>query len=64
MILEVDPETMQIHIQKYLVVHDCGKVINPLILDGQIHGGVAQGIGNAFYERLVYDESGQLLNCR
>lgn len=62
MIIEVDPETMQIHIQKYLVVHDCGKVINPLILDGQIHGGVAQGIGNAFYERLAYDENGQLLN--
>jgi carbon-monoxide dehydrogenase large subunit len=62
MIVEVDPETMQIHIQKYLVVHDCGQVINPLILDGQIHGGVAQGIGNAFYERLVYDENGQLLN--
>ena len=62
MIVEVDPETMQIHIQKYLVVHDCGKVINPLILDGQIQGGVAQGIGNAFYERLAYDENGQLLN--
>ena len=62
MIIEVDPETMQIDIQKYLVVHDCGKVINPLILDGQIHGGVAQGIGNAFYERLAYDENGQLLN--
>jgi carbon-monoxide dehydrogenase large subunit len=62
MILEVDPDTLQIHIQKYLVVHDCGRVINPLILDGQIHGGVAQGIGNAFYERLAYDESGQLLN--
>ena len=62
MILEVDPETLQIHIQKYLVVHDCGRVINPLILDGQIHGGVAQGIGNAFYERLAYDENGQLLN--
>jgi carbon-monoxide dehydrogenase large subunit len=62
MIVEVDPDTMQIKIQKYLVVHDCGKVINPLILDGQIHGGVAQGIGNAFYERLAYDENGQLLN--
>lgn len=61
MIVEVDPETLQIHIQKYLVIHDCGKVINPLILDGQIHGGEAQGIGNAFYERLVYDENGQLL---
>jgi carbon-monoxide dehydrogenase large subunit len=62
MIVEVNPETLQIHIQKYLVVHDCGKIINPLILDGQIHGGVAQGIGNAFYERLAYDENGQLLN--
>jgi carbon-monoxide dehydrogenase large subunit len=62
MIVEVNPETMQIQIQKYLVVHDCGRVINPLILDGQIHGGVAQGIGNAFYERLAYDENGQLLN--
>jgi len=62
MIVEVDPETMQIKIQKYLVAHDCGRVINPLLLDGQIHGGVAQGIGNAFYERLAYDENGQLLN--
>jgi CO/xanthine dehydrogenase Mo-binding subunit len=62
MIVEVDPETMQIDIQRYLVVHDCGRVINPLILDGQVHGGVAQGIGNAFYEKLVYDENGQLLN--
>ena len=63
MIVEVDPETMQIDIQKYVVVHDCGRVINPLILDGQIHGGVAQGIGNAFFERLVYDDNGQLLNA-
>jgi len=45
------------------VVHDCGTVINPLILAGQIHGGVAQGIGNAFYERLVLDDKGQLLNA-
>ncbi len=63
MILEVDPETMQVEIEKYVVVHDCGRVINPLILDGQIHGGVAQGLGNAFYEQLVYDETGQLLNA-
>lgn len=62
MIVEVDPETMLVEIQKYVVVHDCGNVINPLILDGQIHGGVAQGIGNAFYEQLVYDEEGQLLS--
>ena len=62
MIVEVHPETMQIDIHKYVVVHDCGRVLNPLILDGQIHGGVAQGIGNAYYEQLVYDENGQLLN--
>jgi carbon-monoxide dehydrogenase large subunit len=61
-ILEVDPETMAVDIQKYVVVHDAGRVINPLIVDGQIHGGVAQGIGNAFYERVVYDENGQLLS--
>jgi len=60
-ILEVDPETGMIKILKYIVVHDCGKVINPLILEGQVRGGVAQGIGGAFYEKLVYDESGQLL---
>ncbi len=63
MIVEVDPETMMIDIKKYVVVHDCGEVINPLILDGQIHGGVAQGIGNAFYEQLIFDEMGQIVNA-
>ncbi|MBE2238080.1 MAG: xanthine dehydrogenase family protein molybdopterin-binding subunit [Caldilineaceae bacterium] len=63
MIVEVDPETMMIEILRYVVVHDCGAVINPMILEGQIHGGVAQGIGNAFYEQLVFDEHGQLLNA-
>ncbi len=63
MIVEVDPLTLMVEIKKYIVVHDCGRVINPLILDGQIHGGVAQGIGNAFYEELAYDEEGQLLNA-
>ncbi len=62
MIVEVDPETMMVKILKYVVVHDCGKVINPLILEGQVQGGVAQGIGNAFYEKLAYDENGQLLS--
>ncbi|MBI3159115.1 MAG: xanthine dehydrogenase family protein molybdopterin-binding subunit [Chloroflexi bacterium] len=62
MILEIDPDTMMIEVKRYVVVHDCGKVINPLILDGQVHGGVAQGLGNAFYEELVFDEQGQLLN--
>lgn len=63
MIVEVDPETMMIAIKKYVVVHDCGRVINPMILEGQIQGGVAQGIGNAFYEQLHFDENGQLLNA-
>jgi carbon-monoxide dehydrogenase large subunit len=62
-ILEVDPETFQVKILKYVVVHDCGVVINPLLVDGQVHGGVAQGVGNAFYEQLVYDDNGQLLNA-
>jgi carbon-monoxide dehydrogenase large subunit len=63
MIVEVDPDTLMLQILKYVVVHDCGTVINPLILAGQIHGGVAQGIGNAFYEKLVFDDEGQLLNA-
>ena len=63
MIVEVDPETLMIEVKRYAVVHDCGTVINPLILAGQIHGGVAQGIGNAFYEKLVFDADGQLLNA-
>jgi len=62
MIVEIDPETMNVEIRKYVVVHDCGTVINPMILAGQIHGGVAQGIGNAFYEHLIFDGNGQLLN--
>lgn len=63
MIVEVDPELLTLEIKKYVVAHDCGTVINPLILAGQIHGGVAQGIGNAFYEKLMFDDAGQLLNA-
>jgi CO/xanthine dehydrogenase Mo-binding subunit len=63
MIVEVDPETFQIDIKKYATAHDCGMVINPLILDGQIQGGIAQGIGNAYYEQLHFNEDGQLLNA-
>ncbi|HEV2855656.1 MAG TPA: xanthine dehydrogenase family protein molybdopterin-binding subunit [Thermoanaerobaculia bacterium] len=62
-ILEVDPETFDVKVQKYVVVHDCGVVLNPMLVDGQVHGGVAQGLGNAFYEQLVYDDNGQLLNA-
>ncbi|MGB0102108.1 MAG: aerobic carbon-monoxide dehydrogenase large subunit [Nocardioides sp.] len=62
-IVETHPETAEITILKYAVVHDCGHLINPMIVEGQIHGGVAQGIGGALYERMAYDESGQLLNA-
>jgi carbon-monoxide dehydrogenase large subunit len=61
--VEVDPDTAMVKILRYVVVHDCGRVINPLIVEGQIQGGVAHGIGNAFFEQLRYDESGQLLNA-
>jgi carbon-monoxide dehydrogenase large subunit len=63
MIIEVDPETMMVEIKRYVVVEDCGTVINPMILEGQVHGGVAMGIGNAYYEQLIYDENAQLLNA-
>ena len=63
MIVEVDRETAQVAIQRYVVVHDCGRQLNPMIVEGQIQGGVAHGIGNAFYEQLVFDEGGQLLNA-
>jgi carbon-monoxide dehydrogenase large subunit len=62
-IVETDPETADITILRYCVVHDCGRLINPRIVDGQIHGGVAQGVGGALYERIVYDDSGQLVNA-
>jgi CO/xanthine dehydrogenase Mo-binding subunit len=63
MILEVDPETMMVEVKRYILVEDCGTVINPLIVEGQLHGGVALGIGNSYYEQLIYDENGQLLNA-
>ena len=63
MIVKVDPATFLLEVEKYVVVHDCGTVINPLILEGQIQGGVAQGIGNAFYEQLHFDENGALRNA-
>ena len=62
MILEVDPETMEIDIRKYVAVEDCGTILNELILEGQVHGGLSLGIGNCYYEKLVYDDSGNLLN--
>ncbi|HVQ75462.1 MAG TPA: xanthine dehydrogenase family protein molybdopterin-binding subunit [Candidatus Binatia bacterium] len=58
---EVDPATGGVRVLRHVVVHDCGTVINPMIVDGQIHGGIAQGLGQALSERAAYDEAGQLL---
>ncbi|MDP9171963.1 MAG: molybdopterin-dependent oxidoreductase, partial [Acidobacteriota bacterium] len=58
---EVDRETGEIAIQRYLAVDDIGNIINPLLVDGQLHGGVAQGLGQALWEEAVYDDSGQLV---
>jgi aerobic carbon-monoxide dehydrogenase large subunit len=60
-VVEVDPETGQVTILRYVVVEDCGRIVNPMIVDGQTHGAVAQGIGNALYEDLTYDAGGQPL---
>jgi carbon-monoxide dehydrogenase large subunit len=62
-IVETDPATAEIRILKYAVVHDCGRLINPMIVEGQIQGGVAQGVAGALLERMAYDENGQLLNA-
>jgi carbon-monoxide dehydrogenase large subunit len=60
-IVEVDVATGSLTILRYVVQHDCGTIVNPTVVEGQIRGGVAQGIGGAFYERIVYDERGQPL---
>jgi carbon-monoxide dehydrogenase large subunit len=60
-VVEVDPGTGGIDILRYCIVEDCGPMINPLIVEGQIFGGIAQGIGSAIYEEFVYDEEGHLL---
>jgi carbon-monoxide dehydrogenase large subunit len=60
-VVEIDPDTGQIAIQRYLVIDDCGTVINPTIVHGQIVGGTVQGIGGALWEHLAYDDDGQLL---
>jgi CO/xanthine dehydrogenase Mo-binding subunit len=60
-VVEVDPRLGQVDVLRYLVVHDCGRVVNPRIVEAQVAGGVAQGIGGALLEELVYDDAGQLL---
>ena len=59
--VEVDPETGHLEILRYITVDDCGNVINPMIVAGQVHGGVVQGIGQALFEDAVYDEDGNIV---
>jgi carbon-monoxide dehydrogenase large subunit len=62
-VVEIDEATCDVRILDYVIGHDCGRVINPVIVEGQLYGGAAQGIGGALYERMAYDEDGQLLNA-
>src|SRR5205814_2247788 len=60
--VEVSVETGLVRLLRYLAVEDCGRVINPIVVDGQVHGGIVQGIGQALLEQVQYDESGQLIS--
>jgi carbon-monoxide dehydrogenase large subunit len=60
-VVDVDPDTGKVKVVRYVAVDDCGRPINPMLIEGQIHGGVAYGIGQALYERVHYDEDGQLV---
>ena len=63
MIVDVDTGSMDVQIEKLAIVHDCGTLVNPMLVEGQVLGGLHMGIGNAFYEQLKYDENGQLLSA-
>src|SRR5438094_1410541 len=60
-VTEIDGETGEVRLRNYFAVDDCGRILNPMLVDGQIHGGLAQGIGQALWEEHVYDENGQLI---
>ncbi|WP_207540983.1 xanthine dehydrogenase family protein molybdopterin-binding subunit [Sabulicella rubraurantiaca] len=62
-VVEVDPGTYGVRLLRYVVAEDCGKMINPMVVDGQVHGGVAQGIGAALLEEVVYDERSQIVTA-
>ena len=62
-IVELDPETGHVKVDRYLVAEDAGRIINPMIADGQVHGGIAQGLGNALLEEIVYDNDGGILTA-
>ncbi|HEV2175650.1 MAG TPA: xanthine dehydrogenase family protein molybdopterin-binding subunit [Terriglobia bacterium] len=59
-VTEIDGDTGEVHLRNYFAVDDCGRILNPMLVDGQVHGGLAQGIGQALWEELVYDETGQV----
>jgi carbon-monoxide dehydrogenase large subunit len=61
-VVEIDRETGEIHIQRYIAVDDCGNQINPLLVHGQVHGGIVQSLGQALFEEVVYDDQGQLIS--
>jgi carbon-monoxide dehydrogenase large subunit len=61
--LEIDPQTCKVRLRRCVVAEDCGRLINPMIVDGQVHGAAAQGIGAALYEEVIYDDAGQLLTA-
>lgn len=61
--VEIDPETYQVKINRYVAVDDCGPQLNPMIVEGQVHGGIVQGLGQALYEEAIYDESGNLITA-
>jgi carbon-monoxide dehydrogenase large subunit len=60
-IVDVDPETGKVDVVRWVAVDDCGPAVNPMLIDGQVHGGITHGIGQALYEQIVYDERGQLI---
>jgi carbon-monoxide dehydrogenase large subunit len=60
-VTDIDKDTGQVSVRRYIAVDDCGNIINPLLVDGQVHGGVAQGLGQALWEQAVYDDNGQLV---
>src|SRR6201999_2129013 len=61
-VVDVDPDTGKTKVVRYVAVDDCGNPVNPMLIDGQIHGGVVHGIGQALYERIAYDGEGQLVS--
>ncbi|MGH2893168.1 MAG: molybdopterin cofactor-binding domain-containing protein, partial [Solirubrobacteraceae bacterium] len=60
-VVDIDGETGKVRVERYVAVDDCGRAINPMLIDGQVHGGIVYGLGQALYERVHYNEEGQLV---